>query len=140
MSLDSLPNANSFTLGNGNPPHQAYPSLDQLSLDSHSGASSPTHSASASGTSTPLKARHPPHHVHLGPSPLHQSSLAGDASTSTAIVNASASALTGGRTYPPLPSLIANYGDAGNTSWLDDRYLVWRDLKTGAAIGQVPSY
>ncbi|KAJ4477137.1 lysyl-tRNA synthetase [Lentinula aciculospora] len=40
---------------------------------------------------------------------------------------------------PPLPSLIANYGDAANTSWLDDRYLVWRDLVTGGAIGFVPS-
>ncbi|KAJ3991560.1 hypothetical protein F5050DRAFT_1581216 [Lentinula boryana] len=40
---------------------------------------------------------------------------------------------------PPLPSLIANYGDAANTSWLDDRYLVWRDVRTGAAVGFVPS-
>lgn len=31
--------------------------------------------------------------------------------------------------------LIANYGDATNTSWLDDRYLVWRHAATGAAIG-----
>ncbi|CAK7273902.1 aspartate--tRNA ligase dps1 [Sporothrix epigloea] len=39
---------------------------------------------------------------------------------------------------PPLPSvedLIANYGDATNTSWLDDRYQVWRHAATGAAIG-----
>ncbi|KAJ1330958.1 ergosteryl-3beta-O-L-aspartate synthase [Microdochium nivale] len=38
----------------------------------------------------------------------------------------------------PLPSvedLIANYGDATNTSWLDDRYTVWRHEITGAAIG-----
>ncbi|KAJ3744346.1 aspartyl-tRNA synthetase [Lentinula detonsa] len=41
--------------------------------------------------------------------------------------------------FPPVPSLIANYGDAANTSWLDDRYLVWRDPKSGAAVGFVPS-
>ncbi|KAJ3837715.1 putative aspartate-tRNA ligase [Lentinula raphanica] len=40
---------------------------------------------------------------------------------------------------PPIPSLIANYGDAANTSWLDDRYLVWRDVVSGGAIGFVPS-
>ncbi|KAJ3760437.1 hypothetical protein EV360DRAFT_39796 [Lentinula raphanica] len=43
------------------------------------------------------------------------------------------------RSLPPIPSLIANYGDAANTSWLDDRYLVWRDVVTGGAIGFVPS-
>jgi len=31
--------------------------------------------------------------------------------------------------------LIANYGDATNTSWLDDRYKVWRHEETGAAVG-----
>ncbi|KAI1397529.1 aspartyl-tRNA synthetase [Hypoxylon fuscum] len=36
---------------------------------------------------------------------------------------------------PELEKLIANYGDATNTSWLDDRYKVWRDIETGAAIG-----
>lgn len=39
---------------------------------------------------------------------------------------------------PPLPTvedLIANYGDATNTSWLDERYTVWRDVTTGAAVG-----
>ncbi|KXJ96131.1 hypothetical protein Micbo1qcDRAFT_158334 [Microdochium bolleyi] len=36
---------------------------------------------------------------------------------------------------PPLEDLIANYGDATNTSWLDDRYTVWRHEITGAAIG-----
>ncbi|KKY17766.1 putative aspartyl-trna synthetase [Phaeomoniella chlamydospora] len=35
----------------------------------------------------------------------------------------------------PLEMLIANYGDASNTSWLDDRYTVWRCNRTGAAIG-----
>lgn len=41
--------------------------------------------------------------------------------------------------YQPLEKLIANYGDASNTSWLDDRYKVWRHPPTGAAIGYVPS-
>ncbi|KAI0204829.1 hypothetical protein F4808DRAFT_412287 [Astrocystis sublimbata] len=36
---------------------------------------------------------------------------------------------------PDLEELIVNYGDATNTSWLDDRYKVWRDTDTGAAIG-----
>ncbi|EPE08358.1 aspartyl-trna synthetase [Ophiostoma piceae UAMH 11346] len=36
---------------------------------------------------------------------------------------------------PTVEELIANYGDATNTSWLDDRYSVWRHKKTGAAIG-----
>jgi len=38
----------------------------------------------------------------------------------------------------PLTKLIANYGDASNTSWLDERYSVWRDEETGAACGYVP--
>jgi nondiscriminating aspartyl-tRNA synthetase len=37
----------------------------------------------------------------------------------------------------PLEKLIANYGDAGNTSWLDERYQVWRHPDTGAAQGWV---
>lgn len=36
---------------------------------------------------------------------------------------------------PPIEKLIANYGDATNTSWLDDRYKVWRHESTGAAVG-----
>ncbi|KAI0432806.1 hypothetical protein F5Y09DRAFT_300951 [Xylaria sp. FL1042] len=36
---------------------------------------------------------------------------------------------------PDLEELIVNYGDATNTSWLDDRYKVWRDTETGAAVG-----
>ncbi|KAG7285729.1 hypothetical protein NEMBOFW57_008023 [Staphylotrichum longicolle] len=36
---------------------------------------------------------------------------------------------------PPVEKLIVNYGDATNTSWLDDRYKVWRHEATGAAIG-----
>ncbi|KAL0566214.1 aspartate--tRNA ligase dps1, partial [Marasmius crinis-equi] len=42
-------------------------------------------------------------------------------------------------TLMPLEKLIANYGDASNTSWTDPRYLVWRHLKTGAAVGYVAS-
>ncbi len=34
-----------------------------------------------------------------------------------------------------LEKLIANYGDASNTAWLDDRYKVWRHPDTGAAVG-----
>lgn len=37
---------------------------------------------------------------------------------------------------PALEKLIANYGDASNTSWLDDRFEVWRHTN-GAAIGYV---
>ncbi|OTA99772.1 hypothetical protein M426DRAFT_16090 [Hypoxylon sp. CI-4A] len=36
---------------------------------------------------------------------------------------------------PELDKLIVNYGDATNTSWLDERYKVWRDTETGAAVG-----
>ncbi|CAL5866440.1 uncharacterized protein PFLUO_LOCUS648 [Penicillium psychrofluorescens] len=39
----------------------------------------------------------------------------------------------------PLEKLIANYGDATSTSWFDDRYKVWRDMATGAAVAYVPS-
>lgn len=37
----------------------------------------------------------------------------------------------------PLEKLIANYGDAANTSWLDRRYHVYRHPSTGAAQGYV---
>lgn len=40
--------------------------------------------------------------------------------------------------YQPLEKLIANYGDAANTSWLDKRYEVWRHPSTGATQGFVP--
>ena len=36
---------------------------------------------------------------------------------------------------PGLEKLIANYGDAPNTAWLDRRYTIWRHLETGAAVG-----
>jgi aspartyl-tRNA synthetase len=36
-----------------------------------------------------------------------------------------------------LPQLIAAYGDATNTSWLDPFWAVWRDPRTGAAVGFV---
>ncbi|XDG06983.1 hypothetical protein ABKA04_006598 [Annulohypoxylon sp. FPYF3050] len=35
---------------------------------------------------------------------------------------------------PPIEKLIANYGDATNTSWLDERFETWRH-PTGAAVG-----
>ena len=38
----------------------------------------------------------------------------------------------------PLEKLIANYGDATNTSWLEPRTHIWRDPHTGAAVGYVP--
>lgn len=37
---------------------------------------------------------------------------------------------------PSIEKLIANYGDASNTSWLDERFIIWRHT-TGAAIGYV---
>lgn len=37
----------------------------------------------------------------------------------------------------PLEKLIANYGDATNTSWLDERFQIWRHSTTGAAVGYV---
>lgn len=37
----------------------------------------------------------------------------------------------------PLEKLIANYGDATNTSWLDERFKIWRHQTTGAAVGYV---
>ncbi|KIX97509.1 uncharacterized protein Z520_06961 [Fonsecaea multimorphosa CBS 102226] len=40
----------------------------------------------------------------------------------------------------PLENLVANYGDATNTSWMDERFQVWRDDKTGAAIAYVPTH
>lgn len=40
--------------------------------------------------------------------------------------------------YQPLEHLIANYGDATSTSWMDDRYQIWRDPFTGAAISYIP--
>ncbi|CBQ72141.1 related to aspartate-tRNA ligase [Sporisorium reilianum SRZ2] len=42
------------------------------------------------------------------------------------------------RDMQPLEKLIANYGDASNTAWLDDRYKVWRHADTGAAVGYSP--
>ncbi|KAJ4500693.1 hypothetical protein C8R41DRAFT_808491 [Lentinula lateritia] len=96
----------------GSPTPTPVGGLSDLSLES-----------SSSTTSNP---RHPPHRI--GPSPLHQSLLPGSQQQTVPK-----------RTLPTVPALIANYGDAANTSWLDDRYLVWRDVSTGAAIGFVPS-
>ncbi|KAG2412020.1 aspartyl-tRNA synthetase [Aspergillus terreus] len=39
----------------------------------------------------------------------------------------------------PLEHLVANYGDATATSWGDERFKIWRDMGTGAAIAYVPS-
>ncbi|KAL2754212.1 hypothetical protein ACRALDRAFT_2108176 [Sodiomyces alcalophilus JCM 7366] len=47
---------------------------------------------------------------------------------------AAAAARGGDPDYPPIENLIANYGDASNTSWLDDRFEIWRH-HTGAAVG-----
>lgn len=41
---------------------------------------------------------------------------------------------------PPLADLIANYGDATQTSWGDDRFKIWRHHDTGAAVAYVPSH
>jgi ergosteryl-3beta-O-L-aspartate synthase len=43
------------------------------------------------------------------------------------------------RKMPCIFDLIANYGDATTTSWHDERYKIWRDVSTGAAIAFVPS-
>ncbi|KAF2109468.1 aspartyl-tRNA synthetase-like protein [Lophiotrema nucula] len=40
--------------------------------------------------------------------------------------------------FQPIEKLIANYGDATNTSWLEPRTEIWRDEYTGAAVGFVP--
>ncbi|KAL1992499.1 hypothetical protein VTN49DRAFT_4531 [Thermomyces lanuginosus] len=40
----------------------------------------------------------------------------------------------------PIEELIANYGDATSTSWTDERYQIWRDHTTGAAISYIPSH
>ncbi|PYH76545.1 aspartyl-tRNA synthetase, cytoplasmic [Aspergillus uvarum CBS 121591] len=39
----------------------------------------------------------------------------------------------------PIEHLIANYGDATSTSWGDERFKIWRDMSTGAAIAYVVS-
>ncbi|SMQ46332.1 unnamed protein product [Zymoseptoria tritici ST99CH_3D7] len=39
--------------------------------------------------------------------------------------------------FQPLEMLIANYGDASNTSWLEPKFEIWRDPHTGAAVGFV---
>ncbi|KAJ6028186.1 hypothetical protein N7540_003762 [Penicillium herquei] len=40
---------------------------------------------------------------------------------------------------PALEKIVANYGDATSTSWFDERYKIWRDMSTGAAVAYVPS-
>ncbi|KAF2869390.1 hypothetical protein BDV95DRAFT_577222 [Massariosphaeria phaeospora] len=44
-----------------------------------------------------------------------------------------------GLDFQPIEKLIANYGDATNTSWLEPRTEIWRDEFTGAAVGFVPT-
>lgn len=39
----------------------------------------------------------------------------------------------------PMEHLIANYGDATSTSWGDERFKMWRDMATGAAVAYVVS-
>jgi nondiscriminating aspartyl-tRNA synthetase len=46
--------------------------------------------------------------------------------------------VTAAEDYQPLEKMIANYGDATNTSWLEPRTKLWRDPMTGAAVGYVP--
>ena len=43
-----------------------------------------------------------------------------------------------GLNFQPIDKLIANYGDATNTSWLEPRTEIWQDETTGAAVGFVP--
>ncbi|KAL0939778.1 aspartyl-tRNA synthetase [Colletotrichum truncatum] len=50
--------------------------------------------------------------------------------------NADTTKIWAGRELPPLEELIANYGDASNTSWLDERFEIWRH-SCGAAVGYV---
>ncbi|KAK2855575.1 hypothetical protein FQN49_005061, partial [Arthroderma sp. PD_2] len=44
------------------------------------------------------------------------------------------------RKLQALEDLIANYGDSTSTSWFDERYKIWRDYATGAAVSYVPSH
>lgn len=46
--------------------------------------------------------------------------------------------VNGDREFQPLEKLIANYGDATNTSYLEDRTQIWRCENSGAVIGYVP--
>lgn len=46
----------------------------------------------------------------------------------------------GAKEYQPVEKLIANYGDASNTSLLEPRFEIWRDEETGAAVGYVPHH
>ncbi|TDZ39146.1 Aspartate--tRNA ligase 1 [Colletotrichum trifolii] len=50
--------------------------------------------------------------------------------------NADTTRIWAGKEQPLLEDLIANYGDATNTSWLDERFEIWRH-SSGAAVGYV---
>ena len=41
-------------------------------------------------------------------------------------------------TMQPIENLVANYGDATNTSWTEDRNRIWRHGETGAPVSWVP--
>ena len=40
---------------------------------------------------------------------------------------------------PLLEDLIAKHGDSSNTTWIEDKFKVWRHDSTGAAVGYAPS-
>ncbi|KAF9069264.1 hypothetical protein BDP27DRAFT_1421233 [Rhodocollybia butyracea] len=127
-----VPNGNATPAGTS--PHQGGA---ETPISTTTGA---TAGSTATGASGQSKVKHPPHHV--GPSPLSQSHVVGSEAKDVGGSGVALPGLVGGgggRGVPPLPKLIANYGDAANTSWLDDRYLLWRDAVTGGAIGFVPS-
>jgi len=46
---------------------------------------------------------------------------------------------TSSKQMPPLEDLIAKYGDSSNTTWVEDKFIVWRHEPTGAAVGYVLS-
>jgi aspartyl-tRNA synthetase len=44
-------------------------------------------------------------------------------------------ATSGSANLPTLEELIAKYGDSSNTTWIEDKFKVWRHVPTGAAQG-----
>ena len=44
------------------------------------------------------------------------------------------------KTMPTLEDLIAKYGDSSNTTWVEDKFKVWRHEHTGAAQGYAVSH
>ena len=43
--------------------------------------------------------------------------------------------VNGSKSMPALEDLIVQYGDSTNTTWIEDKFSVWRHENTGAAIG-----